>query len=371
MELRLVTKQDMEQAVKLSDFIFRDQEHSSMGDAFPFIFDPGISHSYGAFDGERLVSFMGLVPAVIRVGAARLHVFQLGSVCTHPDYRGQGIAKSLLKLCKQHAEAAGASLLFISGDIPLYTRAHCYPFGQAHSFTIDAAAAERFKLEGLLIRSMELTDLPAIQQMASLRAVAFEQSVTDLQQLIHAGAFASIFKFKHRVLVSVNSSGEPEAFVVIGAPDIYEVKRNPIALEWGGPADQVAALLAEAIGTMELSQLDLNVGWQEEKLIELFQEAGLSMTIKSNSGTVYIVNSKQLLKQAEPFFNQAGDAAQWVRALTLNEDGTYVLDMPQREIPLTPEELVAFLFNPTAPQSAAFPNYSPIPLPYLSGLNYI
>ncbi|MNH96540.1 hypothetical protein D3C73_492100 [compost metagenome] len=350
MELRLITKEDRRQAIELADATFRTSEQDSMGDAFPFIYSPGISHSYGAFDEGRLVSFMGLVPSVVRVGGARLSVFSLGSVCTHPDYRGQGLAGSLLELCKQHAQAAGASLLFVSGDRSLYTRAHCYPFGQSYHYTLDASTAAQLKVDGGSVRTrlLEVKDFLMLQQVASSREVAFEQSVTDLQLLISGGSLASCYTLQQHVYVTEDSEGQVLAFLIVGVP-FNEGNGNAMTIEWGGPADQVELLLGEAMHALNLPSIEVAIGWHEEELIAILTEAGLSSRISPNSGTVCIINEQQLLKQVKPYLTQEVDG----------------LDN------LSPLEVVNLLFNPDLAQVPGEKNANVIPLPYLSSLNFI
>src|SRR5690554_2912648 len=116
MDIRNVKPNEIDQAIQLANGIFRGEGHSSMGDAFPHVFSKGINHSFGAFDGDRLVSFMRLVPSKMKVGEAELNIFSIGGVCTHEDYRQRGISSKLLKRVYQYIDEAEASLLLISGD---------------------------------------------------------------------------------------------------------------------------------------------------------------------------------------------------------------------------------------------------------------
>lgn len=347
-----------------------------MGTAFPAIFAPGQSHSYGAFAGDRLVSFMGLVPFTLQIGPARLHVFSMGAVCTHPDYRGQGLASRLLDLCKQHAEQAGASLLFISGDRSLYTRAQCYPFGRTERVALDAAGAARLAAAsraaadaGRQLRPYTAADAFAVQEAAHARSVAYAQSLTELQLLLGAEAYASCAKLAHQTLVAAPEQGGVDAFAVIAAPGRYPGKSPAQAIEWAGAPEAVGALLADAVERFNLPKLEVAVGWHERGLAQLLREAGVPAEADSNGGTVYLVSAARLIEQAAPYWaaNQSP-----IPTVTLQPDGTYRVELAcSKPLELPPGELISLLFDPSSPHREDAPGWLPVPLPYTNGLHFI
>ncbi|UUZ80013.1 GNAT family N-acetyltransferase [Paenibacillus sp. P26] len=307
MQLRAMKETELAVAAALADLIFRDDEQTSMGDAFPPIFQTAMSHSFGAFaEDGRLAAFMGLVPSVLRIGNARLNVFSIGSVCTHPDFRGQGLASRSLELCKAHADASGASLIFVSGDRSLYTRAHCNPFGRVTRFTPRHEDIGRLRVphaagSGYSVRPFERSDIFALQSLVSSRVVAFERSVADLGEWLDAAAYASRLKLEHRVLVALDGAGRAEAYAVLAVPGAAKAKSSPVVIEWAGSPAAMAALLADALERYELSSLGLTVEWHEGETARLFQEAGLASESAANAGTVYIVNADRLYQQAQPY----------------------------------------------------------------------
>ncbi|MGF7031104.1 putative N-acetyltransferase YhbS [Paenibacillus mucilaginosus] len=374
MNLRLMQPHELAEAARLADSIFRDGEQSSMGEAFPDLFSPGISHSYGAFTDEgKLAAFMGLAPAVVRVGPARLRIFSMGAVCTHQEARGQGIGSRLLDLCKAHADAAGAALILISGDRSLYTRAHCYPYGRTERFALNASAADRLKhrpgTEGLRISGLEPADLPSVHRLAEERSVAYEQSVTDLPRLLAAEAYAGCFKLVHRTLTARRGDGSLAAYAVFAVPGTAAAGRKaPFAVEWGGEPEAVALLLAEALERFGLPSLSVTAAWHERALLALLGEAGFLSESGTNGDTLYLVNAQRLLEQAAPFWGEMP-----LPALRLGADGQYVLPGEGgAELKLSPGELVRELFDPGADGAQARNLPVPaLPLPHANGLNYI
>lgn len=383
--VRRITNGDLQEAVRLSDETFRDGEQPSMGDAFPLIFSEAEDHhSYGAFqDDGKLLAFMGLVPWVLRVGDARLQAFSLGSVCTAPEARGQGIASEVLREVYRHIRQAGASLLLVSGDRSLYTRTGCMPFGRVRRYGIDRTAAEAVAAAAgddgtMRLREMAPADLFALHQVAGSRDVAYDFSVRELSALIKAESFASCVKMNHRVWVA-ESDGAVAAFAVVGVPSDPQ-KRGRVIEQAGSPAI-VARLAAEAVIRDRMAGLDFHVPWQERELDERLSGFGLSCADGPSSGTLKIVDGEALLGQLRPWLDkrQAG-SARGLR-LTQSDDGSWLLGREQdAAVALADDELVRLVFDyagseeQLAPLPAGTKPYRelfPVPLPYPVGLGYI
>ncbi|WJH35903.1 GNAT family N-acetyltransferase [Paenibacillus sp. CC-CFT747] len=382
-DFRLVKPEEFQEAVRLSDATFRDEEQKSMGEGFPNVFSPSLQQSFGAFADGKLVAFMGLVPAVLRVGAARLDVFQLGSVCTDPAYRGQGLASGVLQAVIGHAGRSGASLLLVSGGRSLYTNAACCGYGSVTRYTLTpaslkAAEAAARAAEGTVFRELEPTDLLALHALAEARPVRYDQSAADLAQLLQAEAYGSCVKLRHRVLVA-ERDGRLTAFAVIGVPYREGLKNPPRVIEWAGDAQAAAALFAHAAGTFGLERLVVPVPWHERGLAAAVAPLAENEESEPSYHTLKILSAKRLFSQLAPFFEErsAGTEAGPPAARDL-EDGRFELRLGGGEArTLAPEELISLLFDPEPKPGAAaeireaYPALLPVPLPYNQGLNYV
>ncbi|MFB9276374.1 GNAT family N-acetyltransferase [Cohnella cellulosilytica] len=371
---------DLDEAVRLADRVFRDHEQTSMGQAFPFIFRPDFGQSFGAFEEGKLVSFIGLVPWLVNIGGARLQAYAIGAVCTDPDYRGKGYAGTMLDLIKDHIRQAGASLLLISGDRSLYTRNHCYHFGSFNRYTLlpenAEAIAARSAVEGYTVREFASRDWYALHALAESRTVRYEQSLTDLAQLIHSQAVASNCKHELRTLIA-EQGGKLAAFAVVTVPGRYGTSAAPQAPEWAGEAKAVAAIFADAVKRYALEKLEASVSWHETELRQALPDA--PSQARRNGGTVFISDPQALLEQAAPYWNGAVDVQSGELRVTKSEEGRYTLHLGRDEIVLTPQELVSVLFDP-APTLTVQPPADvqerlaalfPLPFPYTEGLNFI
>ncbi|AJY74320.1 GNAT family N-acetyltransferase [Paenibacillus beijingensis] len=375
--VRMLVNDEMKEAIRLSDATFRDAEQPSMAGTFPFIFSDSALHvSFGAFKDGELVSFMGLVPWIIRIGEARLRVFSLGSVCTHPDARGRGIASEVLRLVYGYIRRAGASLLLVSGYRTLYTRTGCAPFGRIRRYTIDELTAESFPgFEGsasLKVREMEPADIYALNETASSRSVRYELGVGELASLIKAEALASCMKMKHRVLVA-EYGGTVTAFTVIGVP--FDPERHGIVLEQAGDPEAVVRLILNAVKRFGLKGLDFPVPWHETELHSRL--AGVTSSVEDHLGTIRIVDGELLLAQLRPWLDQKNSGASGTIGLEQKDDGSWLLKAGQNGLALTSKEMTRLLFDCASaedpkPEGTAFlKELFPVPFPYTAGLTYI
>ncbi|GIP31549.1 GNAT family N-acetyltransferase [Paenibacillus sp. J2TS4] len=378
MEIRcLLTQKELDEAAKLSDSIFRDSEQGSMQTAFSHVFSEPLGQSYGAFDDGKLVSFMGLVPVVLRIGEAKLPAYSLGSVCTHPDYRGRGTASEILALIFDHMNKAGAPLLLVSGGRSLYTRAGCHTFGQVHHYQWEEGQPfpSSSLPEGAIVRELAPTDWFRLHKLARGRFSRYEQSLWDLAGLIHANALSSCFKLTHKVVVAQKADGDLLAFAVVGIPYLDNPKRGPHLFEWGGAADAIPALLNYAAQAYGMKQLTIPVPWHEEQLVAALE--GLPRKTGKANGTICITDPERLLDELRPYLMSVdAKTAAALQIKRLENGGTHV-SLDGSAATLSVQETISLFFDPDPEIDAPEPlkgrlaSLFPIPFPYDAGLNYV
>ncbi|MBA4494684.1 GNAT family N-acetyltransferase [Paenactinomyces guangxiensis] len=308
-EIRMLNSDEFEEAVQLSNQTFRSSDQSSMELAFPQVFSLSLRQSYGAFKNGKMVSFIGLVPAIIHIGAASLNVFSIGSVCTEPASRGKGYASKILNHILAHADRAGASLLLVSGYGPLYTRANCFRFGTVMRYSVEAESAEAIVKNhsdsDCEIRELTAADWFDISELARKRIIRYEQSVWDLAALMRSQAMASCMKMHHKVLLAGANEGL-KAFLVLGLPNDPQQNSDAMAVEWGGDGDSIGQLLAYAAQKYQVSRIEVPVPWHETSLAKVLAPA--KKTRDQNLGTVHIVDFERFIRQIRPFLHEKSDS---------------------------------------------------------------
>jgi GNAT superfamily N-acetyltransferase len=377
-DIRLIQNDEIEQAIQLSDSIFRGAQQTSMEKAFPKIFTTSQIQSYGAFVEGELVSFMGLVPAFIHIHHCSLPVFSLGSVCTHEEHRGKGYAGMVLNKVFEHVEQAGASLLYVSGDRSIYTKADCYTYEKTVKFTMNSAALDSAVIQclpgGMKFREIEPTDWLQLTQIAARREVRFEQSIWDLADLIEAEAYASCLSLKHEVLVA-EKAGKIKAFVVIAVPHHADQDQAPRVIEWAGDEREIYGLLQDAIRRYTLPHLSISVPWFEQKLSDLLEAFPAEQ--ERTGCTLKIMNVERLIDQLRPYLRLQNSELNDRFSVKALLDGNTEVTINETKHMLDPEMLVTLLFGkdqPTALDTELVRNladFFPIPLPRAKGLNYV
>lgn len=377
--VRRLTNEEMKLAVRLSDATFRDAEQTSMGIAFPFIFSDTAAHlSFGAFEADgTLVSFMGLVPWTIRIGAAELSVFSLGSVCTAPAARGKGYASQVLQQVYAFAREAGASLLLVSGDRSLYTRSGCASFGRVLRYRVTPLQAKSLLDDAGIgqggVREARPEDLFAVHAAMAARPVRYRLGVNELATLLKAEAFASIMKMSHRVLV-YEADGRLAGAAVIGVS--RKSQGYGTVLEHAGDPAALAVIFGEAVCRYELATLDVPVPWHEREL--QLKLDGIPAETENHPGTVRIIDGEALVDQLRPWLRERGD----IRELSLKprEDGRWLLGIEGGPPPAvyTSQQLIRLIFDcagtcdePAPGGAEAFQHWFPVPFPYTAGLCYV
>ncbi|MDF2718580.1 MAG: family N-acetyltransferase [Paenibacillus sp.] len=383
MDIRLLTGGDMKEAIGLVDQTFRNDDRPSLAASSPKVFSGSLGQAIGGYAGERLVSFAGLVPAVVRVGEALLQVYSYGAVCTHPDFRGRGYASLILDYAKRHIDKAGASLLLVSGTRSLYTDAGCHPFGafRKHTLTADRAETLATRLSpAVRCRVADAADWFRLRRLSASRSVHYEQSVWDLADLHAAAAVTSMQRMEQTTLIA-ERDGEAVAFCVLAmkrAGVDYAAGRNSYVLEWAGRAEDVCAILLHVLKDGLADKLDITVGWHEADMERLLAGGGTAAE-ESNSGTVHIANPARLFEQLRPYWDRAAGIGGEVPTVRVHADGACTVAIGSRvSAALDPSRLTALLFDKEPEglasesewRDAAAP-FLPVPFPYTKGLNYV
>jgi GNAT superfamily N-acetyltransferase len=360
-DVRLLKSEfEYEQAIRLADKVFRDEEHKSMGEAFPQVFSRELNQSYGVFIKNELVSYIGLVPLVIHLGDAEIQAYSIGAVCTDPDHRKKGFASMLLDRVFTHVQSADASILFVSGSLPMYIKAGCSFYGKLYKYEINKG--DLLGTEGYLVRELSPFDWFYLRKLLQARPVYFEQSIYDFSVLYKAAGFASIHKMKHKIVVA-ESENEIKGFVVLAVPNSLLGSGDQLArvIEWGGEPQAIQTILVNSF-QCGIKSLKCSFPIHEKEINKLLNS--LEKTDAPYPGTIKITNLDMLLKQAEPFFRGK------VKIVDDDNSGKKLI-FNQKSIILDNVSLEKLILQGDPNLDGYLNDIFPIPLPFPEGLNYV
>jgi predicted N-acetyltransferase YhbS len=395
MEIRFVSRGDRDQAIRLVNEVFREEGERTMEIAFARSFSESLGQSLGAFEGERLVAFMGLVPSVVRIGPASIHVYQLGQVCTHPEWQGRGVANLMMEAAVEQITIAGASLLFVSGARSLYARHHCLRFGGMWRMALMQTEAKRLGRpvgdKAVVLREMGPTDWFRLHELDRGMVVRFERSVWDLADLITSEAHASGKRQRHLVYVA-ECDDDLLAYIVVRVPRDGEGGSRMGLVEWAGDKEQVAALIGHAMELHTVEACELSLGWQEKALWGRLEAAACRGDSQRMPGTIRVINSARLLEQLAPYYLALG-AGRTLKLVQTWQDGSVTIKRTEGIggrmradggndseglVTLTAQQWIDWLFSPEGSELDPVLcrleeqwGRIPVPLPYPGGLNYV
>ena len=98
--IRRARPEDVQEIIALANSVFRPPDSGlspSMGMQYPlFLSEQNAQNLFIAEDNGRIVAHNGTMPGAILINGHPISMSSMGSVCTHPDYRGQGIGTRVL-----------------------------------------------------------------------------------------------------------------------------------------------------------------------------------------------------------------------------------------------------------------------------------
>ena len=238
---RSLKKEELHLAVELSDRIF-SRGRGSMKDLYPLLFSEENAENIKVFmEKRKVVSMVGLLPKEVTIYGHKVLFGLIGSVCTDPEYRGKGLATTLLRQVEKDALKMGISVLYISGDRNLYRR-----FGAVDAGVFFTTILAKRKENGD-VRKTRLEDLSKLCSIYSQKAVRFIRTYEDFLKLFKASyavnhkATYYIFKDSYAVFVEkdgnlemVEYGGVEEEVLEIAKHVLLERKKEKCVLHFPG-----------------------------------------------------------------------------------------------------------------------------------------
>ncbi len=145
MEIRAVREDEIEETLELQRLVFRPDEGAGALDRYRTYVrdDPSyrLDQSRVLLEDGRIVAHLRVWDRAIRVRGAVIRAGGIGSVLTHPEYRGRGFARALMRKTEAYMLNAGydVGLLFTIIGTPFYETLGWAPI-PLPTFAIDLAS---------------------------------------------------------------------------------------------------------------------------------------------------------------------------------------------------------------------------------------
>ncbi len=327
------------------------------------------------------VSQIDIVHSRVSVYGSPLRVASIGGVCTHPDYRSQGLATRLLDYCTRKLTTEGARLMLISGVRGLYTRAGCVTAQDLAHVLLkpDDRGTQSSRINGLRVRLATEADAATCARLYQMEATHFARRVEEF-----AEHFCQRERGRRAEDWIVEVAGQPVAYLFTSIPWNYRDERNAGVREVDEYAGSRLALVggvAEAMARLNLREMRLLVPWQDVDVFQLFREQDVAGDhIPLAWHTMRIVNFPGLMADLRPYV-RARLTAHQRRGLRFEQEGDeYSIVLGQERLELGGAAMTRLVMGVPAEvapgvviESSALDEIVPalFPLPsFLPGLNY-
>lgn len=351
---------ELEDVVGVIDAVFRPGR-PSMGAEFPQLLSTSNVRRLRIFADSitgRPVAHAGYLPQELIIEGHRIPVAALGSVCTLPEYRGQGLASRLVESIMEQAASEGLAIMLISGDSGVYKRLGAVETGDFLTVQADGKGISRLCASGgeradeldqcgIALGRATPDDLPAMAAAYRRESVRYARSVSDFRELSWWNQGMDRLGGREHVWIARSEPGAL-AYIVTRLQTLEEGRLRLLVPEFAGARWAVMRLIAYACRELMPDILCMIACGSDREMIVILDREGLP-TAKSNlfGYTVMALNSKLLREVVEPILAEKhgeGDMA----------------SLAARSGPRSGPELVERLFS----------GGGAIPLP-VPGLNYV
>ena len=258
-------------------------------------------------DGQ-VVSHIGTLRRGASLMGCTVRVASLGGVATYEEHRGKGYATALFEDTLRACRVDGVDFMHVSGYRRMYHRFGCRYVGRNWSFRLSAEQAAAAGESAVSLRPAGDADLAAMAAVYRIEPVRWLRPPSDFVHTLNG------FVMNRPVHVMAVCEGEVlQGYIVMARPgDDGKKGGSGRILEFAGDRTCLAASLGALTEQFELSALDLHVQGHDTLLHDLLRERGAAAEPAPTSGTVTLVNFRQLMDRMRPYFAErvGSDAAE-------------------------------------------------------------
>ncbi len=365
--------------VALADGVFRRQSDGSMGEQYPLLFAEENAENLRIFcDDGAPVALVGIVERDIVLGPTRHCCGQIGSVCTHVDYRQQGLATRLVRDARAKAANDGCELLLISGGRGLYRRLGYVDVGGYRRATLRRSTlprADAYRPEP--VPPEALADLVRLHSQESVR---FVRPPDDFRKLLASGRICDV-QMEMRLLRA--RRGEAEAYLAFRPPGMGQSEDAICIQEVAGSRWALVQALPVLFDELGLGSVLIDYPEADVEMTALARTFSWKVEPQGFPGTVGIISPERFWRNCRPLFEERL-GYDIVNRLGLTEGRRIAISLGQERIALDGmSELTKLAFLPehrrgelalglaqASPLRAALDCVFPMPL-VSYGLNYV
>jgi hypothetical protein len=231
--------------------------------------EAGESHIIAS--GGKPVSLVSIFWEKLFAFDAAIQTCNMGGVCTHPEFRGYGLATKLLEHCAKRLVEEGGHLLVISGARGLYQRSGNAPVGRYAGFVICPGQMHTPGWQ-VTLRPAVKEDASFCSRMYQAEPVRYARELPVFRKCLTRERWGY-----HQEQWIVEMNGVPAAYLFLTQP--WEHMGHPElgirgTCEFAGSRVALTAALAAAVDQSGIKEIHVPVPWQDADFIQLLRSAG-------------------------------------------------------------------------------------------------
>lgn len=356
------TKAYDQEAINLIRRVFNPK----MTEKYPLLLgQDNLDHRLIAIHENKVVGVVSYVLTPIHLGLFSLNLASIGAVTTHPDFRGQGIASTLLNLAEAKMKAEETDLVVISGDLGIYRR-----FGADHLSLMASFTLPQVRSDYALIEVLP-KDFPNYYELYRQQPFIFQRSKTEFKTLVKA--VVSEDPWEQSYFHGMVLDGSIVGYLVLNT----RPQRNyGVIREFAGSAKALIGVTGLLMEKYDLKQVKLELAHNDPQVLVL-NALGLHHKHLPMESTMKILDFNRLIDKLQPYFEYVlGDDHDdlFIRYY----DGLYQFRFKDAHYETSDfHEAQHILFGPYDnsdlignPISEVFSTLFPLPFVYTSNMNY-
>ncbi|HUW81755.1 MAG TPA: GNAT family N-acetyltransferase [Phycisphaerae bacterium] len=291
---RAARPEEVPDLIELANLVFRTSSGRTptMGQEFPLLLSAGNCQDlYVTRVGGRLVSLVGVYRQTMVCDGLELPVACVGSVCTHPDYRGRGLAGKLTDLAIARARQQGCLLMPISGNRTLYSRRCAFQIAPTQVAQIGADQLNSGGAPRLAVRRYDDGDLPAVLSLHTKRTVRYAWTQETVGPVLKAHLDISSAAW-----VACDKDDQPAGFLLVLHRGPM-VGRGPGVVNHVGAPETLGPLARAAIEQIPAESIQFAALPGEIESLAAIEAAGCPVETQTSGWTLRILDLAALCER--------------------------------------------------------------------------
>jgi GNAT superfamily N-acetyltransferase len=315
---RLIRRDEIIESARLFNLCFGGPAIPNEEEILSAYATPRRGGTYALLHAGRPVSQIMLFHDQIKMLDGTIQAGSIGGVCTHPDFRNQGLTTRLLEYCARQLRQEGATLMLISGARGVYTRLGNVFHGKFVYFTIRPESNPGIRKGDLVIRKASATDALRCSLLYQLEPVHFLRRKSDFAAALENPKSNT---YLHSDPWIVERAGEAVAYLFLGIP--YDQPQSAgirHVSEFAGSRAALAEAIPLIMATGNLQEVQWPVAWQDGELIRLLRERYENSFAALDGHTLRIINFPNFMKDLSPILRARLDTS-LLRGLRFEQSG--------------------------------------------------